>query len=160
MRENENTRVVDDRICEDISTNVTMSTPSVFSCDIQVAFDEREPPILQPASPVCVLSLEEDVLVPTTSEDHVIKIGTDLELQPAMSNICESTPLLVPSCDLSCITVSAPCDTLLNSNLFHVVLMTHKEVLARIPPIDIVYSIMLNKPINLRVAMNKISKIS
>jgi hypothetical protein len=30
-RKNENTRVVDDRIYEDISTNVTMSTPSVVS---------------------------------------------------------------------------------------------------------------------------------
>jgi hypothetical protein len=49
MRENEITRVVNDRICEDISTNVTMSTPSVVSCDMQVAFEEREPPILQPA---------------------------------------------------------------------------------------------------------------
>jgi hypothetical protein len=77
-----------------------------------------------------------------------------------MGNLCESTPLLVPSCDLSCTTVSAPCDTLLNSNFDHVVLMTHKEVLARIPPIHIVYSIMLNKPINLSCAMNKISKIS
>jgi fructose/tagatose bisphosphate aldolase len=37
-RENENTRVVDDRICKDISTNVSMSTPSVVSCDMQVAF--------------------------------------------------------------------------------------------------------------------------
>jgi hypothetical protein len=34
MSENENTRVVDDRICEDISTNVTLSTPSVVSCDM------------------------------------------------------------------------------------------------------------------------------
>jgi hypothetical protein len=56
MSKNENTRVVDDRICEDISTNVTLSTPSVVSCDMQVAFVEREPPILQPASPVCALS--------------------------------------------------------------------------------------------------------
>jgi hypothetical protein len=51
---------------------------------MQVAFEEREPPILQPASPVCALSLEEDVLVPTTSEEHVIAIGTDLELHLAM----------------------------------------------------------------------------
>jgi hypothetical protein len=97
--------------------------------------------------------------VPTTSEEHVIKIGTDLELQPAMDNLCESTPLLVPSCDLSCATVSAPCNTLLNSNFDHVVLMTHKDILAQIPPVDIVYSIMLNEPINLSCAMNKISEI-
>jgi hypothetical protein len=38
--------------------------------------------------------------------------------------------------------------------------MTRKEVLARIPPIDIVYAIMLNKPINLSCALNKISEIS
>jgi hypothetical protein len=72
-----------------------MSTPSVVSCDMQVGFEEREPPILQPASPVCVLSLDEDVPVPTTSEKHVIEIGIDLELQPAMNNLWESTPLLV-----------------------------------------------------------------
>jgi hypothetical protein len=74
MSANGNTSVVDDRICEDISTNVTLSTPSVVSCDKQVAFKEREPPILQPASPVCALPLEEDVLVPTSSEEHVIEI--------------------------------------------------------------------------------------
>jgi hypothetical protein len=96
MSENENTIVVNDRICEDISTNVTMSTPSVVSCDLQVAFEEREPPILQPTSPICALSLEEDVPVPTSSEEHVIEIGTDLELQPAaMDSLCESTPLLL-----------------------------------------------------------------
>jgi hypothetical protein len=71
--ENENVRVVDDRICEDISTNVTMSTLSVVSCDMQVAFEERERPILQPASPVCALSLEEVVLVPTSSEEMSLK---------------------------------------------------------------------------------------
>jgi hypothetical protein len=131
-----------------------MSTPSVVSCDMQVGFEEREPPILQLVSPVCALSLQEDVPVPTTSEEYVTAIGTDLELQPAMGNLCESTPLLVPSCDLSCTTVSAPCDTLLNSKFDHVVLMTHNEVLARIPHVHIVYSIMLNKPINLSCAMN------
>jgi hypothetical protein len=136
-----------------------MSSPSVVSCDLQVAFEEREPPILQPASPVFAFSLEEDNPVPTTSEEHVIAIGTDLELQPAMGNLCESTPLLVTSCDLSCTTASAPCDTLLNS-IGHVVLMTHKEVLSRIPSVDIVYSIMLNKHISLSCPMNKISEIS
>jgi hypothetical protein len=116
MRENENTRVVDNRICEDISTNVTMSTPSVVSCDMPIAFEEREPPILQPASPVCALSLEEDVPMPTSSEEHVNQIGTDLELQPAsMDNRCEFIPLLVTSWDLSCTTILAPCDILLNS---------------------------------------------
>jgi hypothetical protein len=90
------------RTCEDISTNVTMSTLSVVSCDMQVAFEEMEPPILQPASPVCALGLEEDVPVPTSSEEHVIEIGNDLELQPAMENLFESTPSLVTSYDLSC----------------------------------------------------------
>jgi hypothetical protein len=137
-----------------------MSTPSVVSCEMQVAFEEREPPILQPASPVCALSLEEDVPVPTSSEEHVIDIGTDLEPEPAaMDNICESTPLLVPSSDLSCTNVSAPCDNLI-SNFDHVVVLTHKEVLARIPSNDIVYSIMLKEPLSLRCAMNKISEIS
>lgn len=138
-----------DETCE-VSTNVIMSTPSVVSCDVQVAFEERELPILQPASPICALSLEE----------HVIDIGTDLELQPATENLCESTHLLVTSCDLSCSNVSEPCDNLLNSNFDHVVLMTHKEVLSRIPPTDIVYSIMLTEPISLSCAMKKVSEIS
>jgi hypothetical protein len=43
---------------------------------MQVAFEEREPSILQLASPGCALSLEEAVSVPTTFEEHVITIGT------------------------------------------------------------------------------------
>jgi hypothetical protein len=128
---------------------------------MQVAFEEREPPILQPASPVCALSLQEDVLVPASSEEHVIEIGTDLALQPsAMGNLCESTPLLVPSSDLSCTHVSAPCDNLNISNFDHVVVLTHKEVLARIPSNEIVYSILLNEPLSLCCAMNHVSEIS
>jgi hypothetical protein len=73
----------------------------------------------------------EAVLVPTTSEDHVIEIGTVLELQPAMEIFCESNPLLVPSSDLSCTNVSTLCDNLHISD--HVVVLKHKEVLARIP---------------------------
>jgi hypothetical protein len=34
------------KTCEDISTNVTMFTPSVVSCEMKVNFEEREPPIL------------------------------------------------------------------------------------------------------------------
>jgi hypothetical protein len=83
---------------------------------------------------------------------------TDLEPEPAaMDNICESTPLLVPSSDLSYTNVSAPCDNLHISNFDHVVVLTHKEVLARIPSNDIMYSIMLKEPLSLRFAMNKIS---
>ena len=37
MREKDNMSVVDDRTCEDISANVTISTSSVVSCDVQVA---------------------------------------------------------------------------------------------------------------------------
>jgi hypothetical protein len=128
---------------------------------MQVAFEEREPPILQPASPVYALSLEEDVLVPTSSEEHVIEIGTDFEPQPAaMDNLCESTSLLAPSSYLSCTNVSAPCDNLHISNFDHVVVRTHKEVLARIPSNEVVYSIMLKEPLSLRCAVNKISEIS
>jgi hypothetical protein len=128
---------------------------------MQVAFGEREPPILQLASPVYALSLEEDVPVPTSSEEHVIVIGTDLEPQPAaMDNLCESTPLLVPFSDLSCPNVSVQCDNLHISNFDHVVVLTHKEVLARIPSNEIVYSIMLKEPLSLCCAMNKISEIS
>jgi hypothetical protein len=61
---------------------------------------------------------------------------------------------------LSCTIVSTPCGNLLNSNFDHVVLMTYKEVLARIPTVDIVYSIMLTKPISVSFAMNKIFEIS
>jgi hypothetical protein len=71
MSENENTRVVDDRICEDISTNVTLSTPSVVSCDIQVAFGEREPPILQPAK---YESLKAKKLKIDLVEEYMMKI--------------------------------------------------------------------------------------
>jgi hypothetical protein len=38
--------------------------------------------------------------------------------------------------------------------------MTHEEVLARIPPVHIVYSIMLSEPISLSCAMKKVPKIS
>jgi hypothetical protein len=71
-----------------------------------------------------------------------------------------STPLLVPSSDLSCTNVSAPCDNLHISNFYHVVVLTHKEVLARILSNEIVYSIMLNEPLSLSCVMNKISEIS
>ena len=111
---------------------------------------------------VCLslFGLEKDVPVPTTSEEDDIDNDTDLELQPATENLCESTHLLVTSCDLSCSNVSEPCDNLLNSNFEHVVLMTHKEVLSRIPPADIVYSIVLNEPMSMSCAMDKISEIS
>ena len=100
------------KTCEVVSTNVIMSTPSVVSsdvqvafeerepilqsaplqhtleehtivpgvvsCDMQVAFEEREPPIVQPASP-----LEIYESVPTTSEEDIIAIGADSELQHA-----------------------------------------------------------------------------
>jgi hypothetical protein len=56
MSENENTRVVNDRICEDISTNVTLSTPSVISCDMQVAFEERETPIYNCITGLCIIT--------------------------------------------------------------------------------------------------------
>ena len=144
-----------------VSTNVIISAPSVVSCHMQVAFEEREPPILQPASPNHALSLEDDVLVPTTLEENAIDIGIDLEPQPARTTtFCESTPLLVDSCDLTSTNTSEPCAELQLSNFDHVVLITHKEVLARIPPADIVCSIMLNKPLSLSCAMNKISEIS
>jgi hypothetical protein len=66
--------------------------------------------------------------------------------------------LMVPSTDLSCTNVSTPCDNLHILNLYHVVVLTHKEVLARIPSNEIVYSIMLNEPLSLSCAMNKISE--
>ena len=62
MREKYNMSVVDDRTCEDISANVILSTSIVVSCDMQVAFEEREWSSVQPASP-----LEEDVPMPTSS---------------------------------------------------------------------------------------------
>src|SRR3954464_4578826 len=127
---------------------------------MQVAFEEREPSILQPTSLDCALSLEEDVQVPPTCEEHTKDIGTDLELQPTSTTFCESIPLLVPPCDLSCNNVTAPCDSLPNSHFDHVVLITHKEILARIPPTEIVYSIMLNEPMNMSCVVDRISEIS
>ena len=62
MREKDTMSVVDDRACEEIFTNVITSTYSVVFSDMQVAFEEREPSSVQPASP-----LEEDVPMPTTS---------------------------------------------------------------------------------------------
>jgi hypothetical protein len=76
-----------------------------------------------------------------------------------MTEFCESIPLPDNSCDLPCTIILVPCAKLKILNFDHVVLITHKEVLARIPSVDIVCSIMLNKPINLSCAMNKISKI-
>ena len=173
-REKEYMSVVDDRTCEDISTNVTISTPSVVSCDMQVAFEEREPLVLQPASPDRASSCEKDVSVPTTSEEDdnfdVTDFGlhssnevvrTNLDLQPVhTTECCESTPLLVPSLDLTCTYTSKPCDDLQISNSDHVVLITHKEVLAKIPPDNIVSYIMLNEPMSMQCAMVKISEIS
>ena len=42
--------VVDDRTCEDISTNVIKSTSGVVSSDLQAVFEERELDVQQPAS--------------------------------------------------------------------------------------------------------------
>ena len=77
MRRKDTVSVVDDMACEDIFTNVITSTYSVVFSDMQVAFEEREPSSVQPASP-----FEEDILVPTISEEIFIAIGTDSELQP------------------------------------------------------------------------------
>ena len=50
MRETDNMSVVDDRTCEDISTNVIISTSGVVSFDLQVVFEERELDVQQLAS--------------------------------------------------------------------------------------------------------------
>ena len=174
--------------CEAVSTNVTMSTPSVLSCDVQVDFEEREP-IVQPAplphtleehtivpsvvsctmqvvskerEPTQVQSttpLEKDEPVPTKSEENAIDIGADLELHHANSKFFEHTNLLADSCDLHDIYIHDPCANFPISTFEHVVLITHKEVLAKIPPVDIAYSIMLNEPITVQCAMNTISAI-
>ena len=68
--------------CEDVSTNVIMSTFSVVSCDMQVACEEREPSIVQPTSP-----FEEEISVPTTYEEDTIDIGADLELQIGRAHV-------------------------------------------------------------------------
>ena len=184
----ENMGVVVDETCE-VATNVIISTPSVVPCDMQVVFEEREPPIVQPASPLTleehaivpsVVSydvqvafeereqaivqptspLEEEISVPTKSEEDVIAIGADLELQHANSNFCEPTTLLADSCDLHDTHIHEPCANLPISNFEHVVLITHKEVFTQIPPSNIVYSIMLHEPITVPCAMNRISEIS
>ena len=62
-----------------VSTNVIISAPSVVFCNMQVAFEEREPSILQPASPNHALSLEDDVLVPTTFDDDIAIVTNQIE---------------------------------------------------------------------------------
>lgn len=68
--------------------------------------------------------------------------------------------MLVTLHDLTCPHTSEPCDELQILNFDHVVLITHKEVLARIPPDDIVLYIMLAEPMSMHSAMNKISELS
>jgi hypothetical protein len=71
-----------------------------------------------------------------------------LEVQPTRTTkFCESTPFLISSCDLICTHT-------------YVVLITHKEVLARIAPSNIVYYIMLDEPMSMQCAMDKIAEIS
>jgi len=111
-REKENISVVDDKTCEDIFYNVIISTSGVVSCDMQVAFEEREPCVVQPASLYNALSLEEDSIVPNISEEHAVDRGADLELQPACEINCESIPLPLPPSDLTCTNISAPCKKL------------------------------------------------
>ena len=189
LRVVENVRVEIKETCEVISTNVIMSTSSVVSCDMQVAFEEREPPIVQPASQLtseehaivpsvvpCAMQvafeerepslvqpaplLQEDESLPTTSEEIAIAMGTDLELQPTSATFCESNNLFVDSCDITSIHISAPRGDLQISNYDHVVLITHKEVLARIPLDTIVCYVMLEEPMNMSCALDKISEIS
>ena len=83
-----------------------------------------------------------------------------MELQPASVSLCEYNSLLVDSCDLNYTRISEPCDKLQISNFKHVVLITHKEMLARIPLDTILYYIMLDEPMSVNCAMNKISEIS
>ena len=78
---------------------------------------------------------------------------------PCWSQYSSTSPCERFSCDLTSTEITAPCDNLPSSNFNHVVLMTHKEVLARIPPADIVYSIVLNEPMSISCAMDKISEI-
>ena len=137
------------------STNVIISTPSVVSCDIQVAFEERELLNLKPA-----YSQEEDVPVPTTSEEIAIAFDTDLELQTATMPLCEYKNLLLDYGDLTYTRISKPRENLQILNLDHVVLSTHKEILATIPPTDVLYYIMLEEPLTMSCAMNKITEIS
>ena len=179
-----------ENIQEVLSTNVIMSTPSVVSCNVQVAFEEREP-IVQPAPPPthaleeptivptivsCDMQvtleerepslvqpaspLEIDESVPTTSEEDVIDIGADLELQHANSKFCEPTTFIHDNSDLHDTHIKEPCADLPTTNFEHVVMITHKEVLAKIPPVNVVSSIMLDEPISVQCAMNRISEIS
>ena len=97
--------------------------------------------------------------MPTTYREDDIDNGTDLGLQPTNKAFSESIPLLVDSCNFTSTKFLAPSDALQNLNFKHVVLITHEERLARIPPTDIVYSIMLNEPMNMSCAMDRISEI-
>ena len=85
-------------------TNVVISTRSVGSCHVQGAFEEREPFVVPPASP-----LDEDISVPHTSEEIAIDIGADLELQHASAKFCEPNNLIADSCELHDTNLSEPC---------------------------------------------------
>ena len=119
-RETNNMSVVDDRTCEDFSTNVIISTSGVVSSDLQVVFEERELDVQQPAS------FEEVSMVPPYTCEDVSEQSAVFELQPATTKFCESNPLLVNSCDLICTHVTTPCDKLQILDFDHVLLLTHK----------------------------------
>ena len=46
MSGQDNMSVVDGRTCEDVSTNLIISTSSAVSCVVQVAFEERDPSVV------------------------------------------------------------------------------------------------------------------
>ena len=80
------------------------------------------------------------------------------EIQSANEVFGETSPLLVDSCVISPTEISAQCEVSLNLN-HNIVLILQKD-LPSISPDKILYSVMLNEPISLHCAMNKISEIA
>ena len=80
------------------------------------------------------------------------------EIQSANEAFGETSPLLVDYCVISPTEISAQCEASLNLN-HNIVLILHKD-LPSISPDKILYSVMLNEPISLHCAMNKISEIA
>lgn len=105
-------------------------------------------------------SLEEKFEVPTVSDKDDNDKDIDLVLQQDIEPHCEYIPTVVQSCDFSYVDLNKPCAALKSHNCAHVELITHKEVLDRISPADTLCYIMLNEPISLECAREKVFELS
>ena len=84
----------------------------------------------------------------------------DLMLQQDIEQPCEYIPAVVQSIDFPYVALNEPCADMNSHNFAHVELITHKEVLDRISPADALCYIMLNEPVSLECAMEKVFELS